>query len=77
MNARTQGGDPSPGEGHARGQGEAWDVQTLMGSHAGLEQDREVLWTPSDPSPDLRSHGSSRPQWALLGSFYWNTAGDF
>lgn len=35
MKARTQGGDPSPGEGHARGQGEAWDVQSLMGSGAG------------------------------------------
>lgn len=35
MKAGTQGGDPSPGEGHARGQGEAWDVQILMGSGAG------------------------------------------
>lgn len=41
MKARTQGGDPSPGEGREPGQGEVWDVQTLMGSHAGLGQDWE------------------------------------
>lgn len=32
-----------------------------------------VLWTPGDPSPDSRSHGSSPPQWALLGSSFIGT----